>query len=352
MKRNCSCLIIFFLNICMALGQVGGSHTYDFLNLTNSGSVAALGGIVVSTNDYDLNMTYHNPALLDGTMDKNLVMNYVNYFSDINFGYFNYARKFGIPGTFAAGIHYINYGRFIATDPTGAINGNFSASEYAINIMYSRPVFDSLIHVGVTLKPIFSNFERYSSFGIAADLGVHYVNKQGLFSAGLVFKNFGFQIKPYTSGNSEPLPFEIQAGISQKLKHAPLRFLLNVHHINRFNLSATTDAFTDGGSDPFNTADLKSSGFEQFSENLLRHFIFGVEFNPVKPLVFRAGFNYNRRQELKMATKVSTVGFSWGLGLNLTKFQLSYGRATYHLAGASNHISLTLNLKEFGRKGL
>jgi predicted Na+-dependent transporter len=44
------------------------------------------------------------------------------------------------------------------------------------------------------------------------------------------------------------------------------------------------------------------------------------------------------------------VGFSMGLGLKVSKFHIAYGRSTYHLAGATNHFSLTTSLSEFYRK--
>jgi len=330
-------------------GQIGGNHTYDFLNLTNSGRVAALGGVVISSNDHDLNLVYHNPGLLNAGMDQNLVLNYVNYFSDINFGYFSYARNFQNIGSFAAGIHYINYGRFTGADETGVITGSFTASEYAIHLSYSRPFLDSMLQAGITLKPIISNFERYHSFGLAIDMGIHYLSRQGYFSAGLVVKNLGTQIKPYYKGHYERLPFEIQLGLSQKLKHAPLRFLLNIHHLETFDLAGDPQPSNTDGS-PAISAENENSGFKRFGNNFLRHFIVGLEFNPFQPFFVRAGFNYNRRQELKVPSRTSTIGLSWGLGLNLSKFHLSYGRARYHLAGASNHISITLDLGEFQKK--
>ena len=44
------------------------------------------------------------------------------------------------------------------------------------------------------------------------------------------------------------------------------------------------------------------------------------------------------------------VGFSWGFGIKISKFHFSYGRATYHLAGGSNHFSLSTNLSDFYHK--
>ena len=42
-------------------------------------------------------------------------------------------------------------------------------------------------------------------------------------------------------------------------------------------------------------------------------------------------------------------GFSWGFGIRISKFHLNYGRASYHLAGASNHFSITTDLSSFSR---
>ena len=79
---------------------------------------------------------------------------------------------------------------------------------------------------------------------------------------------------------------------------------------------------------------------------MMRHIIFGVEFVPLKNFYFRLGYNYQRRQEMKIDPRASTVGFSWGFGLSVSRFQINFGRATYHLAGASNVFSISTNLSE------
>ncbi len=79
----------------------------------------------------------------------------------------------------------------------------------------------------------------------------------------------------------------------------------------------------------------------------MRHLIFGVEFIPFENFYLRAGYNYQRRQELKISSRVAMVGFSYGFGIKISKFHLSYGRATYHLAGASNHFSISTNFSSF-----
>jgi hypothetical protein len=72
-----------------------------------------------------------------------------------------------------------------------------------------------------------------------------------------------------------------------------------------------------------------------------------MEFLPGENFYVNVGYNYQRRQELKVLVRVGMVGFSWGFGMKINKYRFSYGRATYHLAGASNHFSLSVNLSEF-----
>jgi hypothetical protein len=82
----------------------------------------------------------------------------------------------------------------------------------------------------------------------------------------------------------------------------------------------------------------------------MRHAIVAAEFNITKGLSFRVGYNYQRRQEMKVASKIGTVGISWGLGIKIYKFNLAYARSAYHLAGSPNQITVSTKLSEFYRK--
>jgi hypothetical protein len=345
--RKTTILGLFLLiTACQMHAQLGGSSTYSFLNLTNSARVASLGGKTISSWDDDLNLPFNNPSLLNDSMDGHLVVNYVNYFSDINYGYVSYARHIEKLGNFAAGLHYINYGQFIAADPVGAITGNFTASEYALNLIWSRPI-DSLFHVGVNVKPVYSVLESYQSFGLLADAGITFVNRKKLFTASLVFRNFGSQLKAYHDHNREPVPFEIIIGISQKLEHAPFRFFVLAQNLQRLDLTWDETGDQNNQLDPLSGDPLPENNVEVIADKVMRHMIFGLEFVPIDHFYLRAGYNYQRRQEMKISSNVAMVGFSWGFGLRISKFHLSYGRATYHLAGASNHFSISTDLSTF-----
>ncbi|MGC9344429.1 MAG: hypothetical protein ACP5E3_17120 [Bacteroidales bacterium] len=93
-----------------------------------------------------------------------------------------------------------------------------------------------------------------------------------------------------------------------------------------------------------------SQKLEDFADNLMRHIILGIEFMPFENFYASMGYNYLRRQELKINNKPGMVGFSWGFGFKISKFHFSYGRASYHLAGGSNHFSLSTNLSEFYKR--
>jgi hypothetical protein len=342
MLRKAFNILIFSTLFVSGFSQTGGDNVYEFLNLTHSAYISSIGGSNVSVFGNDLNMAYHNPGLLDSSMDKSFVLNYVNYFAGINYGMAMYSRSFEGIGNFGTGITYLNYGAFTEADESGNITGNFTASEYSFSLLYSRNI-DTLFNIGANLKPVLSHLEMYSSFGLALDIGASYHSRNSLFSAGLALRNIGLQLTSYAGEDKQPLPFELQAGVSQRLAHAPFRFSLTLRHLEKFDL-------THQYIEPVSTGEPETSDSE-FGENMLRHMIFGIELIPHKNFYISGGYNYQRRSELKIDQKVSTVGLSWGFGIRTSFIDVEFGRATYHLAGSSNHISLILRPEMIYKRG-
>jgi hypothetical protein len=336
---NILCLTILFSNLS---AQTGGNNVYEFLNLTHSGYVSSLGGTNVSLTGNNPNLAYHNPALLGENMNNSIALNYVNYFAGINYGLAMYSGKMSSTGNFAAGLTYLNYGSFTESDPSGNITGTFTASEYAFSIIYSREI-DSLISVGINLKPILSHLEKYTSFGFALDLGISYHSPSGLFSSGLVIRNAGLQLTAYAGEPRQKLPFEIQAGVSQRLAHAPLRFSLTLRHLEKFDLTHQYSQFV------INPALQNNSS--EFAENIMRHIVIGAELIPHKNFYVSGGYNYQRRKELQVDSRVSTVGLSWGFGINTSWLSVEFGSATYHVAGSSNNLSVIIRPGNIYKKG-
>ena len=340
MKLRSILFILFVFILFSSRAQIGGEFTYQFLELTNSARIAALGDNQIAINDStDLNLPFHNPAALKKSMQNKILVNYVNYLTDINYGYASYAKSFDKIGNFALGMHYINYGKFREATETGELTGNtFKAAEYAFGIIYSNNY--KRLNYGVTLKPVLSSFESYQSFGIAFDFGVSMASKNQLTNVSLVGRNLGAQITTYYNiGNREPIPFNLQAGLSTRLKHAPIIFSLNMQHLTNWRLAKAETTQSDDINDFYEQN-------ESFGKQFMRHLIIGAEILPSENFIIRAGYNYQRRQELKYEEKLSLVGFSFGFGVKIKRFHLDYGISQYHIAGTSNLFSLAVNINK------
>lgn len=348
MKSNTFGLIILFI-FCFSVsfGQVGGKGTYEFLNLTYSARIAALGGDFLAINDNDPGLAYTNPALINKDMHNSLAMNFIDYYSDIKYGSATYSRTFSKLGNFAFTALYMNYGSFVRADETGERTGEFTPGETAINIGWGRKLSES-ISIGANLKAIHSSLDTYTSNGIGVDVAGNYRKPQSDLNISLIAKNIGIQFKTYDSGNSEALPFELQAGLSNKLKHIPFTYSLLFNHLEKWDLKYDNPA--ERKIDPLTGEIIRQGDVEDFFDNLIRHIVIGGELNLHKAFCVRAGYNYQRRQELKVDSKVSTVGFSYGFGLKISKFSLNYSRSTYHLAGSPNYFSILINLSDFIKK--
>lgn len=326
--------------------QMQSGRVYEFLNLPATARITALGGIGVPGLDQDLGMALTYPALLGPGTDQHLALHFVDYFDDIHYGAVAYGRRLDRLGNLSFSLQYIHYGRFLETDPFGQVLGEFSSGEYAFMLGWGRQLFDH-IYLGANLKNILSFLHEYSSWGMSIDLSVAYLNPDRLLAAGLVARNIGFQVVPYHPGTRESLPFDLVAGVSKKLANAPFRLSVAAHNLHRFDLTYESGLpgwqRTDTGSDQDGGG---GTDISDWPDMLMRHLVFGMEFSPGDQFVLSLGYNYRRRQEMKVDSRLSTVGFSWGVGFRIKRFYLSYGRAHHHLAGSPNHISISTNLND------
>lgn len=341
-------LTILLLSVKLSTAQVGGISTYKFLELPASARISSLGGRLIAIKDEDLNNSYQNPSLLNKGMDKAIAFNTMNYFSDINYGYVAVGKHINEQwGTLSAGIQYINYGDFNTTDETGAVLGNFTAGEQAIHASWAKN-YDKYFSYGTTAKAVFSQLESYKSTGILADIGATYYDSASSFTAAIVIKNIGYQFKAYHAGNPEPLPFNIQGGISKRLAKAPFRYSIVLHDLQQFDLSYTDPQETSENIDLVTGQPIEKK--ISFADKAARHITVGIEAIFSKNFNVRLGYDHQRRREMALEGKGSTVGFSWGVGVRIKKISFSYGSARYSLAGSSNQFSFALNLNDFTRK--
>ena len=329
-----------------AMAQTGGNTVYNFLNLIPNARIAALGGHAPSVYDHDLNIGLINPALLNKQMHNQLALNYLNFVSGINYGMVGYGYHTEKYGTFSAGMQYINYGKFIEADETSLQTGTFSGGEYAFNIGWGKKI-DSVFSIGANLKPVYSSISNYNSFGLGLDIGGAFIHPNKLFTASFLARNIGAQIMPYYNGNREPLPLNVEIGLTQKLKHVPLRFNLIATNLQKYKLTYV-DSINETKIDPV-TNEILPSG-KKIGENILRHFVVGAEFLITKNFNLRFSYNYNRRKDLVVASRTGLSGFAVGAGIKISKFVIGYSHSFYHLAGGTDLLSLSMNFSEFKKK--
>ncbi len=338
-------IAVFVLCFCFLRGfSQAGNAVYAFLDLPVSSRVAALGGTNVSLRDNDLSFAFRNPALLTAENDKQISLSMANYLADIKFGSAMYGFHLKGKNYLAVGVQYIDYGTFDGRDDLNRDLADFEAKDMALNVVYARPLTDK-ITVGGTFKPIYSVFENYSSYGVAVDAGASYSDPKHYFSAGLVVRNIGTQIKGYYRNEDgqhyEPLPLDIQLGISKKLNHAPFRFSFTLHNLQQWKLSYQS---TNQSSTSVDEDNIEQIGFVDMA---FRHAIIGVEFVPGKNFYLAASYNHRRHNELKMPGFKSSAGFSFGGGIKLYKFQVGFGMSTFQTGNVAYQFSVVTSLNQF-----
>ena len=340
------CSLIF---TSTAFGQLGGNSVFQFVNLPSSSRVSALGGNLITVKDDDVSLAFHNPAATNQLMHQSIAFNHNLHFSDISNGYIAYGHHVDKWNTsLHAGMQYINYGDFDRTDETGAVDGTFSAGEYAFTVGAGYELYEK-VSLGANIKYITSNFEDYNSTGLLGDMSAMYIDSARRFTATILVKNIGGQLTTYNEID-ESIPYETQLGISTRLKHLPFRLSIIYHNLNRWNIRYddpnAEEAVIIIGDNSSNNDGIP------FLDNLARHFIFNGEFLFGKKENFRMRIGYNHfiHRESRISNLRSFSGFTFGIGFKVNRFRVDYGRGIWHLGGGMNHFSISTNLKEFTKR--
>jgi hypothetical protein len=330
----------------LAFAQLGGTASFRILDIPNAARQSALGGNYIAVFDNDINLGIFNPALLNQSMGRQVALSYLPYFDGINIGYAGYAHHFDSLGaTFAGSVQYVDYGTFTRTDESGNELGQFKAGEYVFQVGGGIPV-DSLFSIGANVKFITSNLDTWNSTAVAVDLGgVFHKESKGITVAALV-RNLGYQTSTFTS-EREKLPLQIQLGTTYKFKHAPFRLGLMFEQLQQWDLSYE-DPNAVRQIDP-TTGEVIENKVTRFEKAML-HVVPSAEILLSQNFMLRLGYNYRRRQEMVLPDKPSITGLSFGVGLKVSKFHVSYGYSQINLAGISNTFTVAVRFADF-KKG-
>jgi hypothetical protein len=309
-----------------------GEKAFRFLELPTSTRINALGGTNVSIIENDISLVFDNPAALGKEMNMHANIGFMSYIADIKVGSAIFGKSIRDQNAFAIGVNYIDYGNLKEATPEEGIIGDFSATDIAVNGVYSHMLTDRL-RGGVTAKFIYSSYESYTSTAIGFDVGLSYYNEDREFSAGLVLKNIGSQISSYNDKRIG-MPWDINVGLSKKLNSAPIRFSLTGVYLTQWDFSRIDEAngiISDDG----------------FTKTLFKHTVLGVDIIPSQNFWVALGFNPKAHYDLKLQEGNKFGGFNAGAGINISKFSIGFSLAKYHPDATSFHLSLSADISKF-----
>lgn len=320
---------------------LGGSSTFSFLRLPHSPQLTSLGGINVSRVNSDLGLAFNNPSLLNPSMHTQLHAVFNSFYAGIeayhlSFG-FHHAK---LNTSFLWGVQYLAYGEIPNTDASGNILGTFRANDWVMQLGASRRYLEKWRY-GAAVKFINSSYGQFRSNGIALDFGVAYYDSLHRFSASVLAKNLGFQLKQYAGAETEELPFDLQAGLTRKLQNAPLSFSLTTHSIHHFDITYNDTSFNNENGFP-------NTGRRFSFDKLFRHLVLAAQVYAGDHVELSFGYNHLRRKELNIGQGGNGLnGFSVGAGLILKKLQLRYARSHYQNNTGYNQLGINMKLNEY-----
>lgn len=345
----CKLLLLLLLPTTSTTAQViGGRNVFSFLALPTSARETGLGGAQIAVRDDDPIFANGNPGALNRSMSGRMAFNHNFFLGGISHGFVSYAQQLPKWGfTMHGGVQYMNYGEIKRADEYGDVQGTVKAGETAFTLGAARPLTDKL-SLGLNARMAFSRLDTYKSSALLADVGLMYADSANRFTAGLVIRNAGTQLSTYAD-IKEALPFDIQLGVSKRLKHLPFRFGVIAHHLQTWEIRYKDPNLQGDEVLLFGDQQPEESKATAAIDNFFRHLIFNGEFLLGKHEGFRLrlGYNHLLKKELSVSNYRSLAGFSGGVGIKISRFRIDFGYGAYHLAGGVAHLGIGTNLSEF-----
>ena len=336
--RNLRILVLIFCQISSFAQVIGGRAMFDFLNVSGNAYQAALGGQNVSVYDRDPNLFLGNPALLNKKMDKVLSVSYLPYLADVKSVSVATAIDIKKIGPIAIGFKNLDYGRINETDVYKNDLGTFSSKDYAFTLGKSYTI--GTISLGVNGKFLGSEIGSYRSYGWALDAGALFKHPEKEFTIGLAIKNFGKVYKSYTETSKDSLPFNVQIGASFKPDHAPVRFSLTAHTLNKWDIVYNDPNFSTTVDEEGKPVFKKVKNIER----LLRHLTAAIEIMPIKAFALRVGYNYLMSKELSLSEGLSSAGLSLGGNIRWDRYQVAYTHTIVHRTNSMNVFTVNVDI--------
>jgi len=222
-------------------------------------------------------------------------------------------------------------------DAAGELLGTFRAQEVTPRLAAAAHWKGFTAGLGTKLAML--TYGPYTAQALALDGGLLWTIDSGRTSMGIVVKNAGRSLE-YFAAEREALPLDVQLTISQKLKYAPFRWNLTYTHLQRWDMRYVDPQLVS--KDPL-TGEVTVQDIS-FWNNALRHVHPSVEAQLGGRIFIQVGYDVRRQMEMRIPTRRSNPGLSFGLSLQTAKMSYQYGSAVYHVAGRLNQFTLIRRL--------
>lgn len=318
--------MIAFTFLALHLEAQSDSKSFASLELPSNAFISGLGGMNVSITDYNVDLFRNNPALSSDTLNGWASANYLFYFAGTGLSSFAYQHDFKNIGPLSFGINHLSLGSIDGYDIIGTPTGTFNSGETTLTVGKSHQT--NHFRFGVNINGVFSNLAGYRASALLVDLGGAFVHPVKDLSVGLVIKNVGVVLNEYSPTSTSQLPFDVQAGITYKPEHMPIRFSGTVYRLVDYKI-------------PY---ELSGSNMDQVStlDKVMSHLTFGAELMVHKNVGILFGYNFLKHKELKMEAAGGGSGVSVGALARLKQLNFTFSRVGY-VTGGAYQFSLSMN---------
>lgn len=323
------CLSVMLLALVMGSGsaaaQPGAELTpFQILRIEPSARTAALGGAFAAVADGDVNALFYNPAIPGPATSRHASASYLNHLSDLNAGSVAYSHTVrGLGTTLHGGLRFSHWGSFEGRDQFGNRTGSFGAGESVLTMGASRQMGPRMRY-GTNLHLMYASIEQADALALAVDLGGVYRVPAHQLVIGATLRHLGGMLDGFGS-TREPLPLDLQLGVSKKLAHLPL--LLTATAYDLTNLSKGIP----GG---------------ETVDHVLGHLTFGAELQPGDVLRLRVGYNHRRSSELALTDRFDLAGLGLGFGVTVSALTVDYAYNSWSSLGGLHQFSLRADLRD------
>jgi len=297
--------------------------SFQLLQIEPSARTAALGGAYTAVADGDVNALFYNPAVPGPATSQSASVSYLNHLADFNAGSLAYSHTLRSLGTTVhGGLRFAHWGTLEGRDRFGNPTGDFGAGETVLTTGAARST--GALRYGANLHIMYANIERANALALALDLGGVYRVPEHQLAVGASLRHLGGMLDGFGS-TRDPLPLDLQLGISKTLDHLPL-FLT----ATAYDLTNLSDGITGG----------------ETVDHVLSHLTFGAELQPGDVLRLRAGYNHRRSAELALTDRFDFAGLGLGFGVTVSGLTVDYAYNSWSNLGGVHRLTLRADLTE------